>query len=483
MLDRRQFIKSLKNAALLTPLAALMPSHVFASMQGNGFVGTTNIESQYIFVKNFGALGDGVTDDTAAIQAAIDSADSTNTKNEVWFHPGRYLCNNLVNKNGVILRGFGSGTPAGSIFHPQLVYNGAAGGTLLTYEDPGSGTLWQQGIYHLQLTGNGVAGQLPAKILDFEGRIDFNFALDECAFGSCTGDAITLQKACTNLTITRSRWDLVEGWGVRVQGNSNTTQWLSIDQFTIDTGTASCLGLLYIEGETATAEHESHIHISNGSIEMNTALIGDRTWIKLGVNPSFGAKIQHFVGIDNLALSEGFGGGVSSLIRQTTSSIDQISVIGSNIRFVGGDDPSVIANTLTPGPKSSSHQAFFVFAPFGTGDGAPGKSHSFATFTTELKMRNGRISSTIPQFEDGDTTPSIKNGNVFKTATVGAAILFLGEPEEGQKITLIATNNTTTIAVSGVMKLTAAWNPTTNDTLELVYDGTNFLEIARSANP
>ena len=45
-------------------------------------------------VKNFGAAGDGIKDDTASIQAALDAAEKT--KNTVVFPVGVYLCHDLI---------------------------------------------------------------------------------------------------------------------------------------------------------------------------------------------------------------------------------------------------------------------------------------------------------------------------------------------------------------------------------------------------
>lgn len=58
-------------------------------------------------VKGFGAVGDGVTDDTAAIQAAID----VTTTGQVYFPAGTYLISDTldITKNGIALVGAGSG--------------------------------------------------------------------------------------------------------------------------------------------------------------------------------------------------------------------------------------------------------------------------------------------------------------------------------------------------------------------------------------
>jgi len=65
----------------------------------------TNVEaklSQYVSVKDFGAVGDGVADDTAAIQAAIDEA------NGVFFPTGSYLVNAQIDlKSNLLLFGEG----------------------------------------------------------------------------------------------------------------------------------------------------------------------------------------------------------------------------------------------------------------------------------------------------------------------------------------------------------------------------------------
>lgn len=81
-----------------------------------------------VSVKDFGAVGDGVTDDTAAIQAAI-----VYTSGEVFFPKGTYLTSATinVNKNGVYLKGEGpqsttilGGALTGAVVHCSYWFNG-----------------------------------------------------------------------------------------------------------------------------------------------------------------------------------------------------------------------------------------------------------------------------------------------------------------------------------------------------------------------
>ena len=64
--------------------------------------------SQTVSVKDFGAVGDGVTDDTAAIQAAIDAVESVGS-GRVFFPRGEYLVSSTITLSNTGVELFGDG--------------------------------------------------------------------------------------------------------------------------------------------------------------------------------------------------------------------------------------------------------------------------------------------------------------------------------------------------------------------------------------
>ena len=72
-----------------------------------------NISQEHIYVSDFGAIGDGTTNDYLAIQEAIDSAAQSGS--DVYFSAKKYAINNTLNLyGGVTLKGEGKGSTSTS---------------------------------------------------------------------------------------------------------------------------------------------------------------------------------------------------------------------------------------------------------------------------------------------------------------------------------------------------------------------------------
>ena len=89
-----------------------------------------------------------------------------------------------------------------------------------------------------------------------------------------------------------------------------------------------------------------------------------------------------------------------------------------------------------------------------------------------------KLSTTIDSLSDSDATPSVADGNIFKTANTGATtITNFDNGVTGKRITVIIGDANTTIDFTDTnLKGNggADWSPTTNDHMTCVYDGTNW---------
>lgn len=93
---------------------------------------------EFVSVKDFGAVGDGVTDDTAAIQAAIAYCLTTNK--QIYYPAGTYLVTNFHKKAGAFHYGDYAQWKIGSTLIPIPLYNDTTWGDYTIYVDATSGS-------------------------------------------------------------------------------------------------------------------------------------------------------------------------------------------------------------------------------------------------------------------------------------------------------------------------------------------------------
>jgi hypothetical protein len=104
---------------------------VLTSADQTWFRDSAAVPSKVIDVKaDFGAKGDGRTDDTAAVQAAIDAAKAAGGGALAYLPSGTYLVKQTLTMTGADYAVGGTG------FGTRLLWRGAAGGTILAVRDP-----------------------------------------------------------------------------------------------------------------------------------------------------------------------------------------------------------------------------------------------------------------------------------------------------------------------------------------------------------
>ncbi|MDO8589303.1 MAG: glycosyl hydrolase family 28-related protein [Armatimonadota bacterium] len=156
---------------------------LFAAFLGTAAIAASDTDGR-VNVRDFGAKGDNVTDDTAAIQAAFDA----NKGGEVVFPPGAYRIRDTIKINGGVIAGIG----AASIYQ----------------ENPQKDTFYSDYAWNMTIRGlqfnNGV-GQLNLG----NSNVDTGLVIiEKCNFYDSTGPAIRMRKRSnsTHLTVKDCRF-------------------------------------------------------------------------------------------------------------------------------------------------------------------------------------------------------------------------------------------------------------------------------------
>lgn len=130
------------------------------------------IDGAVINVLDYGATGDGTTDDTSAIQAAIDAAQGSPEKS-VYFPAGTYVTSSSINVTDRI-RIYGEGVMATTIQSSASDY-----AIYANLGDPlvGSSSYWGFSVESMSITGSG-----------FNGGTQYGLWIRGAAYGNCVRD-------------------------------------------------------------------------------------------------------------------------------------------------------------------------------------------------------------------------------------------------------------------------------------------------------
>lgn len=198
----------------------LADTFVTATSSAIGSVARTqrHKNSDVVSVKDFGAKGDGVTDDTLAIQAAIDS--TITSSKDVYIPHGDYIHTGLSVLNRRLI---GDGT---------LIHTGIAAGITLRN---------QSGLEGLRIVGNNTTDNIlvdaSSNVLIRNNEIRFgknNIRVKFVTFGLSIDSNILAQSASDNIVLVQAKRSVISnnyissanGWGV----NADSTTAVSPDQ-------------------------------------------------------------------------------------------------------------------------------------------------------------------------------------------------------------------------------------------------------------
>jgi hypothetical protein len=198
--NRRDFF----SAGSVLAASAFVPAVSCRSAYG------TDSRKGFLNVMDFGAAGDGIADDTGAIQKALDKAALSN--GAVFIPEGRFLCSELKVPEGIGIYGL----PAWSYrkgMGSVIVYKG--GGNCLINLTGAYGAY----LYGLCLNGNNVEGGAHGILIDKPdyGKQEDTPRIDTCRIERFSGDGIKLERIWC-FVVRHSHCYGNKGCGLRVRG-------------------------------------------------------------------------------------------------------------------------------------------------------------------------------------------------------------------------------------------------------------------------
>jgi hypothetical protein len=174
-------------------------------------------------VSRFGATGDGGTDDTAAIQAAIDAA--AEVQGTLLFPPGTYCCSTLRMHSQV-----------GLFAHPAWTYRGFGGAVLKLTDDKARCLIDMTGAIGCTLNGLSICGAdrmgegIHGVMVDKPdyGKQEDNPRIERCRIGEFSGDAVHLNRIwCFSVRHCMLSWGNGNGLWVRGWDGFVLDNWFS----------------------------------------------------------------------------------------------------------------------------------------------------------------------------------------------------------------------------------------------------------------
>lgn len=438
--------------------------------------------SRVINVKDaaYGAVGDGVTDDTAAIQAAIDDA-IANTLS-VYVPTGSYLISSPITglDNDIdAFRMFGETEPKNSTstVGSRLIFTAASGNMFDLSHSFGVH------FHNLDIRYNNASYTDDLIFAEWGGvgRAPAYLKLDRCVFGgispavsaaSCVRletmlfcaikncnfffavDGIRTESSCNVFTIEGCVFQLLSGDPIHA---TDSGQAWDVRNNAFEGMATGNVGALKIEDNFWSLNYQNNWHGDNAS--------GTRTgnWIEVtGSNVLFGSSIiGNFFG----ACGDQAGNTVIKISRA-----DGLVIHGNNTESTLAGD---FINFTQTSPKSDGVSI--------RGNRISGFANQFLGLGNVNALEIG-ANSGVTKAVASASSITLPPGQPFVNVTGSTAIDTIAILGYGVQVTLKFSGTITVNDLTGNIQLAGTFNANANDTLTLVSDGITWFEVSRSSN-
>lgn len=423
----------------------------------------------FLSVLKFGAIGDGATNDTAAIQAALDAAASDSSAIRSVFIPaGTYLVDTLYIPVGV--RFYGEmATESSAHTSSKLLQNS---GDVIRFKTFFNSPYyyWFGEIEHLTIWGDtSLTAGWGINCKDSAGNtviLQDVSCVHHLVVRQCYEGGINVQDGAFPLTFADSKFLFNNGPGIKLT-RTTTFQGVHFQNISGDGNNGGLISLNSLNdgfGSVTVTNLKSEARVNtayaNAEHQTNAIVVTSCNDLPITINGA-----THTSSIPDGEVYKKPG---SLVLVNTGGTPPRVRWSGVAIRVREtdtGTDPNIISGTISPVVSIGTYlQTEGVF------------NSELRLFNTSLLLSRGNIA-------DGDTTPSVAKHNILLTAnTQPTTITDFDSGVDGQFIIVTFGDANTTLTDGGNLLLAGEFTPDANDTITLLKVASGWRELCRSVN-